>query len=356
MLSLLFETIRKTVSKTKTYIGMNLQEIAIFKRFIGQHELRKNFIKKYRKSIGMTRNPESVEQYLSNVEPENAITSAVKHFITNEAMGYDFWQSVDMSWQAYLHKMRSSHTIEHEEASTMRGYYSALRENWDKEKSWVYDPISVAQLRYGLISEKEAGLVDEEELPEFPGIEPKYNVGDKLKGKVSGEILEVLKLGETSYIMDDGGVIEYDHQDQWELIPKNGEPLDDSDELEIDFIQLDKTTRISNGLRSGIISVNIRSHSYKVGINRADTKTIKKKQVKYAMVGSLKSGDVVIQFNNNIKGVPILYTSDDYYNINSRQFVENLRRLLSITDDLVYLRFEKLSENLDSITYKVTKQ
>lgn len=102
--------------------------------------------------------------------------------------------------------------------------------------------------------------------------------------------------------------------------------------------------------------MNIRSHSWKVGINRADTKTIKKKQVKYAMVGSLKSGDVVIQFNNNDKGVRLLYTSDDYYNINSRQFVENLRRLLSITDDLVYLRFEKLSEKMDSITYKVTKQ
>lgn len=338
---------------------MNLQEIAIFKRFIGQHELRKNFIKKYRKSIGMTRNPESIEQYLSNVEPEKVITSAVKHFITNEAMGYDFWQSVDMSWQAYLHKMRSSHTIEHEEASTMRGYYSALRENWDKDKPWVYDPISVAKLRYGLITEEEAGLVDEEQQTESKEVKPIFKAGDKLRGKLSGEVLEVLKLGETSYIMDDGGVIQYDHQDQWELIGYEDKLIDFSDsedDLEIEFVHLDKTTRISNGLQKGIISVNIRSHSWKVGINRADTREIKKKQVKFAMVGKTKAGDVVIQFNNNIKGVPILYTSDDYYNINSRQFVENLRRLLSITDDLVYLRFVNVSENIDSITYKVTKQ
>lgn len=294
---------------------MNLQEIAIFKRFIGQHELRKNFIKKYKKSIGMTSNPESIEQYLSNVEPENAITSAVKHFITNEAMGYDFWQSVDVSWRVYLQKMRASHTIEHEDAKTLRGYYAALRENWDKEKPWVYDPISVAQLRYGIITPEEAGLVDDD------GKTPSQLPADSMP--------------------DDSPSVE---------------PEEDDDDLEINFIQIDRTSRISNGLKSGIISVNIRSHSFKVSVNRADTKTIKKKQVKFAMVGQTKAGDVVIQFNNNIKGVPILYTSDCYYNINSRQFVENLRRLLSITEDLVYLRFKMVSEKLDSITYKVTKQ
>jgi len=342
---------------------MTLQEIAIFKRFIGQHELRKNFIKKYKKSIGMTRNPESIEQYLSNVEPEFAITSAVKHFITNEAMGFDFWQSVDMSWQAYLHKMRASHTIEREEAKTLRGYYSALRENWDSEKPWIYEPISVSQIRYGLISPEQAGTISEESLL--------FKAGDKVRGKLTGEILTVLKLGDSAYIMDDGGVIEYDHQDKWELfsdeedtpsqLPADSmQEVDDvdleEDDLAIDFVSLDKTSRISNGLRSGIISVNTRNHSWKIGINRADTKTIRKKQLKCAMVGSLKSGDVVIQFNNNSKGVQMLYTSDEYYNINSRQFVANLRRMMDITDDLVYLRIEKIAEKMDSLTYKVTKQ
>lgn len=298
---------------------MTLQEIAIFKRFIGQHELRKNFIKKYRKSIGLTRNPESVEQYLSNVEPEKVITSAVKHFITNEAMGFDFWQSVNDSWQAYLHKMRSSHTIEQVEAETMRGYYAALRENWDKEKSWIYDPIAVAKVRYGLITPEEAGLMEDEEKP--------------------AEQDEEFTQGETNMSSE---LIDFAD--------------DDSDDLEIDFVEIDKATRIVNGLRSGIISVNVRNHSWKIGINRIDTKTIKSKQVKYAMVGKVKSGDVVIQFNNNSKGVPMVYTGDNYYNINSRQFVDNLRRMMDITDDLVYLRIEKIAEKMDSITFKVTKQ
>lgn len=296
---------------------MTLQEIAIFKRFIGQHELRKNFIKKYRKSIGLTRNPESVEQYLSNVEPEKVITSAVKHFIINEAMGFDFWQSVNESWLAYLKKMRSSHTIEQVEAETMQGYYAALRENWDKEKSWIYDPIVVAKVRYGLITPEEAGLMEDEESQPEP-------VAEDVPEEKSDDLINFAD--------------------------------DDSDDLEIDFVEIDKTSRIANRLRSGIISVNTRNYSHKIGINRIDTKTIRQKQVKNAMVGKVKSGDVVIQFNNNSKGVQMVYTSDNYYNINSRQFVENLRRMMDITDDLAYLRIEKIAEKMDSITYKVTKQ
>ena len=83
---------------------------------------------------------------------------------------------------------------------------------------------------------------------------------------------------------------------------------------------------------------------------------IRQKDVKYAMVGRTKSGDVVIQLNRNDKGAPILYTSDGYYNVNNRQLVETLREMLSITDHLVYLSIENISEKMESITYKITKQ
>ena len=215
---------------------MTLQEIAIFKHFIGRHELRKNFIAKYRKSIGMTRNPESIEKYLSNVEPEKVIQNAVKHFVANEAMGFDFWQSVNDSWRQYLKKMRASHTIEQENPINLRGYFSALRENWDKDKPWVYDPISVAQLRYGLITE------DEEPQVETP-------------------------VGQEQVQEDDG-----------------------HDDVDIDFFDIDKTSRQVNGLRQGIMSVNVRNHSYKLGVNRTDTKDIAAKHIKYVMAGTLKNG------------------------------------------------------------------
>lgn len=210
--------------------------------------------------------------------------------------------------------MRASHTIEHGEASTMLGYYSALRENWESNRPWIYDPIPVAQLRYGLITPEEAGLAEEEP------VEPVSDDDDT----APETILDA--------------------------------PFKDDDDLEIDFVEIDKTTRISNGLRSGIISVNIRSHSWKVSINRADTKSIKDKHVKYVMMGKTKSGDVVIQFNNNSKGVAVVYTNDSYCNVNSRHFVENFRQLLGITADLAYLRIEKIAEKMDSITYKVILQ
>jgi len=125
---------------------------------------------------------------------------------------------------------------------------------------------------------------------------------------------------------------------------------------EIDFVEFDKSRRVVSALTKGIMSVNTRNHSWRVTINRTDTKEIKKKQVKYAMVGNTKSGDTMLMLCNNSKGIPITYNTDDYYNVNSRQFCDHLKRLLSISDDLAYLRIEKVSEKIDSITYKVTIQ
>lgn len=124
----------------------------------------------------------------------------------------------------------------------------------------------------------------------------------------------------------------------------------------IEFVEFDKNRRVANALNRNIISVNTRNHSWRVTINRTDTKEIKKKHVRYAMVGNTKTGETMIMLCNNDRGVPISYNSDDYYNINSRQFCAHLKRLLSIYDDFAYLRIEKVSEKMDSITYKVTKQ
>lgn len=141
-----------------------------------------------------------------------------------------------------------------------------------------------------------------------------------------------------------------------EDISVSEEDEDDSDDLEIDFVPIDTTRRFRNGLAKGVISVNT-NKGWKISFNRIDTKDIiKQKNVKYAWVGKTKSGDVVIQLNRNDKGAPIVFTSDGYCNVNNRQLVENLRSMLSITEILVYLRIEKISVKMDSITYKITKQ
>ena len=282
---------------------MTLQEIAIFKRFIGQHELRKNFIAKYRKSIGMTRNPESIEKYLSNIEPTKVITSAVKHFITNEAMGFDFWQSVNESWLQYLKKMQVSHTIEQENPINLRGYFSALRENWDKEKPWVYDPISVAQLRYGITPPPR---VDERK--------ENANQDDK---------------------------------------PAEPESHEESPCPEIDFVDIAQY-RKTGKLEKGVMSINNRNRSARITINRPDSIDLVKKHLPKVRLGRM-GNDVVIQFNN-ISGNDITINSDAYINVNNTKFTRTIHSMLHLTEELAYVRMEKISENSTQVTFKIIKQ
>ena len=294
---------------------MTLKDIEVFKKFIANKDLRREFIRVYNRSKDWAKLPNTIEEYFSNVDPYAVITKAVRICKPNAAYGYSFWQELNEEWKVNFKKMQSSHFYQEMTGmETLSGYFAILRENWnDVEKPWKFEDITTARQRLGL-----------EPLPQAE--EPTKQDEEFTQGEtnMTSEVIE--------------------------------EPEDEADDLEIDFVEIDKTSRIANGLRSGIISVNTRGHSYKIGINRIDTKTIKSKQVKYAMVGKVKSGDVVIQFNNNSKGVQMAYTSDGYFNVNSRQFVENLRRMLNITDDLVYLRIEKIAEKMDSITYKVTKQ
>lgn len=292
---------------------MNLKEIAIFKRFMGQLELRKNFIKKYKRSIGMTRNPQSIEKYLSNVEPEKVITSAVRNFVTNEAMGYDFWQSVDMSWQEFLRKLRSSHTYDHEEASTMHGFFSALRENWDKEKPWVYEPVSVAQIRYGLKGE-ETDVTD-------------------------SETEDAAILTET----DDAPLIEL---------------VEDKDPL-ADFEFFDSPTSVNFRLKSDEMSINFNNGTYKLTFNRMVSEEIEKAGLFFARLAKNRLGDVCLIFGRS-NGAKLSYhsTRNGKVNItlNSKDITTKLRTLLNIKPDYSTLNIKSLPSTSDFLIYKVTKQ
>lgn len=280
---------------------MNYTDIAIFKHFIVERDLRRQFIRKYNKSIGVTRNPPSIEKYLSNTDPKNVIVNGLKAFFPNEAFGFDFWTHLNEVWQNYYENILADHSVNHEHGlATLSGFYAILRENWDAEKQHMFETVPQAMRRLGFDS------VDEEQKEE--------------------------------------PLIEFSPEQD--------------DDLEIDFVEFEENRRVVNALVKGIMSVNLRNHSWRVTVNRTDTKYIKNKQVKYARIGKLKSGDVVIQFCNtkDERSISITYNADDYYNVNSRQFCENVKRMLSLSEDLFYLRMEKISENIDSITYKITKQ
>ena len=288
---------------------MNLKDIAVFKKFIAHKDLRRAFIRCYNASKGWAKLPTSIEDYLSNVDPMAVITKAVRVCRPNATYGYDFWQDINEDWKMNYKKLQSSHFYqESTDAESLTGYYNVLRENWDDyEKPWRHEEMSVARKRLGL---------SEPETVEETNVSSKDN----------------------------------------ETAPPLIDFSDNTDELEIDFIDIDKKKYSSNTLKQGVISINTRSHSYKVSINKTDAKDIKKKQANFARVGKIKTGDVVIQFDNVYQGVPINYTSDGYYNVNNRQLVENLIRLLSLPNDLSYCCIEKIAEKLDSITYKITKQ
>jgi hypothetical protein len=283
---------------------MTLKDIALFKAFIANKDLRKPFIRVYNRSKKWAKLPDSIEQYFSNVDPLAVVTKAARICKPNDVYGYDFWQDINEDWKLYYKKTQSSHFYEEVLGlEELAGFYKILRENWnDAEKPWRYEELADAQARLGL------PLTGPAENKQAPAVEP--------------------------------------------------EPAEEeSDDLEIDFVEFKKSYhRVSSSLQRGIISVNIRNKSWRVTINREDTKDLVKKGVKNVMVGKTKNGDIMMQFNNNEKGLPITYNSDKYYNINSRQFVERLRELITIDGELEYLRIEKVAEKIDSITYKITKQ
>lgn len=274
---------------------MTLKDIAIFKHFIAERDLRKPFIEAYHRGRVFSKNPDNIEDYFSNVEPLAVILSATKVCVPYAIYGYDFWQDIQHDWKIYYSKHVNN--ISENNLPTLEGYYMALRENWqNKQKPWRFETPDVAAARLGL----DPITKEEEEVAEETIVEESQEDG-----------------------------------------------------LEIDFEPLG-TGRPCRKLVKGLISINIRN-SFRLGVNRFDAQTIQDKHLSRAMIGKIKSGDVVIQFNNNDHGAP-LYFGKGYSNVNNRHLVERLRDIMSITDDLVYLRIEKIAEKDDSVTYKVTKQ
>lgn len=306
-------------------------EIAYFKHFMYDKGLEKSFLFYYRRNPikGSPKgdkyaNPESIEQFFLRTTVKDVIMKAFTFYPSGTAVKenstFDYWKNIDDQWQDYMHSMASN--FSNDSWPLLRKTFAILRQNWDIPGYWRKENFESTEEVY---QRMHIDLPLPENCWEH-GWHPKEHKEEKEETAIAD-------------IMDE-------HFD---------EALDD-DVPEIDFVEFDKSRRVVNALTKGIMSVNTRNHSWRVTINRTDTKEIKKRQVKYAMVGNTKAGDTMLMLCNNNKGIPITYNTDDYYNVNSRQFCDHLKRLLSISDDFAYLRIEKVSEKIDSITYKVTKQ
>jgi hypothetical protein len=233
-------------------------------------------------------------------------------------MGYDFWQSVNESWLQYLEKMRASHTIEQYSPDELRGYFSVLRENWDKDKPWVYDPIAVAQLRYGIINPEEAGITTD----------------DKKEELATADVPEADFGKETD---------------------EQPDPLADFDFFEPQDRQWTKLNR-------GDASINFRSGSFKITFNKYDTEDAASRNIACAKVSKSKStGDICLVFAKEgmlQNASRVTYASNGRtgknLTVNSKDICVKLHTLLNLKQDYTVLCVEQLQSTPDYLIYKLS--
>ena len=298
---------------------MNIQDIAIFKCFIIENTLRDIFISSYRKSLKMTGNPSSIEAFLSNVEPKDAITNAIKHFTPNSTFGYDFWQNANENWRVFFRKMKSNQsyaTMEkmHKEAINLPGYFQKLRENWDSAKPWKYESEHATLVRIGLI--------DPDSQPE-PAAEPPAPADSSV----------------------DGGSA---------AVPSTS----DIDPL-ADFDFFDAPSSSTARLKPGEASLNF-NNCYKLTFNASDTELIENLGMAFARLAKNKSGDICLILNreSGTKLSVSRHSNVQRHNvtINSKELTTKIRTLININTEYSILSLGKLQSTEDFIIYKLSKK
>lgn len=301
---------------------MVIQDVALFKSFIISSTLRKIFITGYKHSSKYNDNPESIEQYLLEVEAEDVIKKGITQFFINQPFGYDFWQKANDDWLIKLKKGRTGagYTNYHK-LLELEGVFKLLRENWDSIHPWRYEGVNETRIRLGLQDEIAKCSVenpeDEESKVEIINPAPKE---------------------------DFSGVPEFDE--------------------EFEFFDLNVGNRSrTNKLGKDECSLNFRSNSYKLTMNQEITKKIKTNMYKYVRLGKTKTGDIILQLHKEDSASPVNITYNSRKGesavnacINSKDLCDKLKVLLNLTGDYFILHIEELSANYDKATYKIRKK
>ena len=286
----------------KTNLGMTLKDIAIFKHFIAEKDLRKPFIRVYRASKSFAKLPDSIENYFSNVDPLAAIIAAARVCQPNSTYGYDFWQNLHQEWKQYYAKY-SGLELSEEKLPTLSGYFHILRENWnDKDKPWRYEQLEDAQGRLGLPIAEKVEVKPEEE----------------------------------------------------PIIEQNKE---DDDELEF-FDITPNTKQARYKLMMDEISVTARKQGYRITFNQFVTKEIKDFGSCYACLAKTKTGDIVLQLNKTGGvNVNLGYRDDRTGNTNicAKDLCIKLKTLMNVSTDYFILNIKKVKHTEQVINFILKK-
>ena len=284
---------------------MNLKEIAIFKHFIADNDLRVQFIKGYNRSKQFAKNPTNVEDFFSNVDAMAIIPKAIRVFQPNNVYGYDFWQTIQEDWKHYYAKIMATDFIGNNDGKLERleCYYMILRENWnDKQKPWRYEQIEDAQCRLGL------PITEKEEIPEQP-------------------------------------------------ITEEAEEEDD----ELEFIELapQKTGCGNYRLMENEVSISVRKQNYRITLNQLVTNEIRVFEKCYACLAKNKAGDIVLQFNHEA-GVNVTHgriEGNHHRNacVCSKDLCQRLKVLLNFSEEYRILKIEKIKQTDTVMNYIISK-
>ena len=351
---------------------MILQDLALFKEFIEKHTIREIYIRAYKRSVSFAKTSSSIEEFLLNIKPEEAIVGAIKKFTPNETFGYDFWMNTNDNWLIALKhgRMRKSYSNK-TGLSTLDGMYKVLRENWDAPKSWLFENVDVALTRMNYIKEE-----SQEEPEEVKTFTPKFKIGDFIKGSISGDVCKVTGIDTEHgcYLVDDDGAIDFNKEEFWNLIKEEPkEELPDVDDFsgvpeaddDLEFFDINSGARsTSTKLKKGQASLNFKHGSYKLTFNQEDTKKIKNNLYKYVRLARNKQGDIVLQLHK-VEGLTetpvnitfVSRTGNKYLNaaINSKDLCTKLKTLLNLTGDYFTIKLEELFIDFDKANYKISK-
>lgn len=292
---------------------MTLKDIAVFKHFIAEKDLRKPFIRVFLASRDFAKLPTNIEDFFVSVEPLAVILSSMRVCRPNDTFGYNFWQDLHQEWKVYYKKMQSSAAVTDDEGRLLRleGYYKILRENWnDKDKPWLFEERYTALARLGLPPK----ALDESAAPH-------------------------------SVLSDSVAEASESPQDV------TSDPLADFDFFDVVEV---KSTR----LQQGEASINFNNGGYKLTFNQFDSQTIIDSQHAFVRLAKSKSGDICLIFNSSA-GTRITFASNgrksSNVTVNSKDITTKLRTLFNIRPDYSILNVSLLPSPSDYVIYKLIK-
>ena len=338
-------------------------QIAYFKHFLFDSGVQAIYISMYRNSRikgdpsgDKNGNPESLEQFFQE-QPYFRVIMHAFYFPINSDFGHDYWDEINKKWKKYweLHEDNPNNS----KVVTFKGTFAILRQNWDSQRYWKSETMEATYTRMKM--EPPLRNVDLEKVLNVPrrgSIEPKFKVGDIIKGEISGDILRIESVDEKQeiYHTSDGGIIDFDKEEYWNLTGYPVAPQEAVEKLQAASEQVKKSEPGSllegftmveavnphggRKMSTNTVSVNLRNGGYRITFSSKQSDKLRK--IKYKFVKYLTKEDtkeIALIFNNS-SGCGISFSDNRNLSINSKDIVEHIHKFYGLQRMVDYFTLE----------------